>query len=134
MDEQRRMFSVMMAEIFRIQKELKVPHCPSDATIYGLRNGIQEEFDRLVPQTGVETTTLTKVSKILGKYVSNPETLKGFYEIESELSDAGVDRSDSIRIFTYLQARREFVDVLSRLDSQDSPSECRTFDLMDGDV
>ncbi|MGS0675954.1 hypothetical protein [Shewanella sp. 125m-1] len=54
---------------------------------------------------------------------------QGFYDIEDDLKNVGVDRYDAILILTYLKANRQFVPLIEKMDSTSSPIECKTFDL-----
>lgn len=57
---------------------------------------------------------------------------KGFYDIERELQEAGVDRAQAIRILTFFQANGQFQELIAKMDTSHSPSECRTFRVHGG--
>lgn len=54
---------------------------------------------------------------------------KGFYDIEDDLRDLGIERYQAVLILTYLKASRLFVPLINKMDSVSSPNECRTFEL-----
>ena len=69
---------------------------------------------------------------VLQPYEYDPEklqTFNGFYNIEHELSNGGVGRGQAIEILRYLHADGRFNEVITRMDSSGSPSECRKFEL-----
>ncbi len=61
------------------------------------------------------------------------KNFRGFYDIERELEQRGVHRSDAIAILRYLKANHQFTDVIEKMDSSHSPSECRRFELTEWD-
>lgn len=132
-------FGKLLGEIYRTQYHIGSFKCkPEEARIYGLLNGfertINEEFERI---GWIDDDKQAVVEKVLNEYFRNPEKLKmfkGFYDIENELGRSGISRSDAIQIFRLLHAEGRFIEVLEKMDSTGSPSECRRFQLSDWDI
>ncbi|MGC4378270.1 hypothetical protein WD019_15280 [Fictibacillus sp. Mic-4] len=128
------LFGKILGEIYRIQN--RNGYCPvSEGRIYGLLNGIEtaidEEISDLDPITKEE---LRAAADILNKYWKDPADLKevtGYYDLEDEFEAAGLDRGKMIKILTYFNSNRQFTELISKFDSSNSPTECRTFELYD---
>lgn len=134
--ETKLLFGKVLGEIFRLQKATgKISPGASDAQIYGLLNGFEETVDDVVERMGgISTEKMKAVMDVIEPIWSNEERLskfKGYYDIEGKLASKGVDRSDAISIFTYLKANHQFTQLIQKMDSSDSPSECRRFDISD---
>ncbi len=119
----------MLGEIFRIQKHLDMPR-PADHVIYGLKVGMEHVLDEQL--SFISQSQYNSVCEILNRYIDNPEALSGFYVIEDELKNRGVSRDVAIVILTYLKLCGSYIDVIERLDSDNSPMQCRTFDVLEG--
>jgi len=135
--ETKTMLGKLLGEIFRIQKRTGV-QTYSDGTIYGLLNGIEPAIDEVIAEVGfVPAALVDRAAKILQPIFDDPAKLaafKGFYDIEHDLQDAGIDRGTAIRIFQYFHGSGMYLDVLAKMDSTGSPIECRKFDLDKNDV
>lgn len=127
----------ILGEVFRLQKRAAVPTY-DEGTIYGLINGIESAIDKvfeestLVPQSEVDT-----VAEILQPFFDDPAKLanfKGYYDIEPQLKARGIDRGTAIAILTYFQGRSMYTSVIEKMDSSDSPTECRTFEIRESEV
>lgn len=134
----KRLFGRLLGEVFRIQKAIPQLSCAaSDAQIYGLLSGFEGAVDEILERTGdISAEKVKAVMDVLEPIWSDEERLKkfkGFYDIERELQQHGVDRSDAIAILTYLKANHQFTDVIEKMDSSYSPSECRRFELTEWD-
>ena len=137
--ELKRAFGFLLGQIYRMQKRIidnDTDICPvDDATIYGLLNGIEPIIDANLPTNmEVNVDDLTAVSDVLQPYFDDPEKLAaftGYNQIESELKLRGISRSKAILIFTYFQSNGNYTNVIEKMDSTSSPSECRTFPIHD---
>ncbi len=127
----------LLAEVYRLQKKADISTA-DDAHIYALKNGFESAIENEIERTGfISNAQVKHAMDVLTPYWEDKEKLdsfKGFYDIESKLAAGGVDRTDAIRIFRFLQANGQFTDVLEKMDSSGSPSECRTFEISEWDV
>lgn len=123
----------ILGEIYRTQLNSKVS-CPAgEAKVYGLLNGFEHVIDEELEGIGyVSQEALTAVINTLDSIFIDDKKLKsfkGFYDIEDDLRKKGVDRWQAIRILTYLNANHQFQELIAKMDTSGSPSECRTFKL-----
>ena len=122
----------LLAEVYRVQRKLEIPTA-DDATIYGLRNGFETVIADELERIGfVSKAQVKHVMDVLDPIWQDPAKLaafKGFYDIERELENGGLDRSTAIAVLTYLNAHGQFTAVIEKMDTDGSPSECRTFNL-----
>lgn len=139
MDEETKLFfGKILGEIYRIQRASDDIACPaSSGQIYALLNGFEDAVDRELEMMGrISKEQVKAVMDVLDPIWTDREKLenfKGFYDIQVDLENRGVDRGAAMAILTYLKANRQFVEVIDKMDSSDSPSECRTFDLSEWD-
>ncbi len=121
----------ILGEIYRTQKRIDTDLCPvSDACIYGLLNGFENVLTEHLNEIGfISSEKYDHVVNILDRYFDNPEDLKGFWDIESELKKEGVSRTEAIIIITYLKANSMFTNVIQKIESGHSPSECKYCDI-----
>lgn len=134
----KRLFGRLLGEVFRIQRAMPDMACAaSDAQIYGLLNGFEDSIDEILESTGdISSEKVKAVMDVIEPIWADQEKLKnfrGFYDIEEELRQHGVDRSDAIAILRYLKANHQFTDVIEKMDSSHSPTECRRFELTEWD-
>lgn len=117
----------ILGEIYRLQKS------PERATTYGLIKGIEPVVDEELESLGLITADqLRHVEEVLEKIDKDKNSkFSGFYDIEGELKEGGVDRSQAIVIIKYLKAHEQFLDVIDKMNGSNSPSECRTFQIRD---
>ena len=132
------MLGKILGEIYRIQNSSNVMQCPaSPGRIYGLLNGIEDAIDAEIQTDSlISTDKVDAVCKVLDPIFSDPTKLdefSGFYDIEDELNERDVDRSDAIRILTYLYADGKLATVIDKMNSKNSPVECKTFGLSEWD-
>lgn len=129
-------FGKLLGETYRTQRRLNIPTA-GEATIFGLLNGIETVVDKEL--TNIEPITKEDISNtcdVLDKYFLDLEEFEkfdGFYTIEHQLEEVGVSRWKAIVIFQYFKANNQYVDLIKKMDSFNSPSECRTFELDDWD-
>jgi hypothetical protein len=134
--EEKIMFGKILGEIYRIQS--RKGYCyVGKGTVYGLLNGfesvIDEEIERIGHVTNEELRAVVNVLNEYHKDQSKFNALSGYYDIEDTLDELEISRSKAITILTYLYANRRFTDVIDKFDSQNSPTECRTFELDEWD-
>ncbi len=134
-DKIKKLLSITLGEVLRVQRKLDICNY-SDAKIYGLLRGIEPVIDEIIDTNCYVTKEqFEAVSKILNRYYSDKEMLAeltGYYDIENELSSHGIGRGEALVIFTYFYKNRQFVDVIEKFNSDNSPSECREFNILFG--
>lgn len=137
MEENKLLFGKLLGELYRIEKKVGMPCPATEAQIYGLVNGFENVIEEELESLGyISNEKLTTVINVLTPYWEDPQKLasfKGFYDIEHQLSQRGIDRGEAKRILKYLYANGQFIEVIEKMDSSDSPCECRTFNLRDWD-
>lgn len=124
----------ILGEIFRLQSHLNMK-VPSDAAIYGLTHGVEFMIDGIVRRKGdlVPSEAVRNVITVLATYEDDPEReLVGYFDIEPRLDALGIDRTAAVRILTFLKAAGLFPGTFTRLNNENSPPECRTFDEIEG--
>jgi hypothetical protein len=136
MDQNKLIFAKILGELYRIQKRLPDNPCPvSDYVIYGLLNGVERIIEEeLGDLSFVSQDEESIVINILNEYFTDQKKLdqfNGYYDIEHKLEEHGITRSKAIKILTLLQAEGRFTNVISKMDSSGSPTECRTFKIPD---
>lgn len=129
----------ILGEIYRLQKSSDDSLCQvSNGQVYALLNGFEHAVDEELEMIGfVSAKKVEHVMDILDRIWIDKERLdsfKGYYDIEHELTAKDVDRSEAIRIIKYLKANDQFLEVIEKMDSSGSPTECRRFKLTDWDV
>ncbi|MDL1982319.1 MAG: hypothetical protein LWX02_12835 [Deltaproteobacteria bacterium] len=137
--ELKRALGFLLGQIYRVQKRINENDsdiCPvSGSTIYGLLNGIEPVIDENLPTNmAVSEDDINAVADVLQPYFDDPEKLSeftGYYQIEPELESRAVSRLKAIRILTYFKSGGSFTNVIEKMDSANSPSECRTFRIHD---
>lgn len=139
MERTERLLGKLLGEVYRIQKHLKGLDCgASDAQIYGLLNGLERSVRYELDAAGfLPESALQAVEDVLNEYFVDSKKLAeltGYYDVEGQLTRRGVDRSMAIRAMKYLKAERRFEPVIDKFNSQNSPAECKTFDLRDWDL
>src|SRR5207249_1164205 len=104
---------------------------PCDATISGLLRGMESVIDeQLSSMEFILKDLVKKAADILQAYFDDPaKEFSGYYQIERELEAAGIDRVTAIHIFKYFNADHSFEEVIAKMDTSGSPTECQTFDL-----
>lgn len=125
----------IIGELYRIEKQMGMACSADEAKIYGLLNGFESEINEELENIGyISKEKLEIVIDVLTPYLEDQQKLqsfKGFYDIESTLKHRGVDRGEAVVILKYLKAKQQFIDVINKMDSSDSPCECRTFNISD---
>ncbi len=123
----KKAFGVLYSEICKLRKELGMSH-PDEAEIFALENGIEPVINKYLCGYGlVSQQQIDDVVWILEK--QSLETFKGYYDIERQLKECGICRGIAHTIITYLKADGCFLELILKMDSGDSPDECRTFEL-----
>ena len=140
MDRDNKLFlGKILGEIFRIQRGLENIYCPaSDAQVFALLNGFEHVIDEVLERVDyISREKLTAVIDILDSIWSDKEKLaefNGYYKIEEQLKQKGISRDEAHRIITYLKANHQFTTIIEKMDSSNSPLECRNFDLNELDL
>ncbi|PYF70588.1 hypothetical protein [Pedobacter nutrimenti] len=109
----------------------------SSGQIYGLLNGFEDAIDHELEMIGFVTQDeINGVGKILDEFFldeSKMANFKGFYDLEHKFSKIGVDRGQANKILRYYYADGSFEELIDEINTSDSPSESRTFNLRDYD-
>lgn len=133
LDNNQILLGKILGEIYRLQKNQNVPCSAEDSRIYGLLNGIESVIEDELEGIGfVSKEQFNHTTKVLDGIWNDPDELrsfKGFYDIENDLQHGDVDRSTAMTVLTYLNADNSFTDLIGKMDSSGSPTECRTFTL-----
>lgn len=135
-DAHMKMLARILGEIYRIQNATEgMTPSASGARVYGLLNGFEVSIDRELERAeGISNEKLDATMDVLEEIQIDEKKMAdftGFYDIEPTLLARGVNRADAIQIFTYLKANDQFSDLIEKMDSSNSPQECRTFKIYD---
>jgi hypothetical protein len=129
----KRLLGKLLGEVFRIQKALPIPCSASEEQIYGLLKGFEITVDDLLIEVGdISSAKVESVTNVLEPIWADSQKLNsfsGFYDIEHDLAQLGIDRGDALRILTYLKASGRFIDVIDKMNSGNSPAECKRFEV-----
>ncbi len=129
----KHMFGKILGELYRLQAAFDVPCSATPARIYGLLNGFETEIDAELRETGVvEAEKVRAVMDVLQPIWDDTDKLKqfeGYYKIDGDLKNRGIDRGEAIKVLTFLKANGQFLEVIEKMDTPNSPAECRTFEL-----
>ena len=132
--ESRVLFGKILGEIYRFQRASDVVVCPaSQGRIYALLNGFEGAVERELEVVGTISDTqvkaVTDILLVVWQDKNRLNHFKGYYDLEADLQRRNISREQAIKIFTYLKANHQFVDLIERMNSLHSPSECKNFDL-----
>lgn len=137
MEKSKLCFGKILGELYRIESNMGMACPASEATIYGLLNGIESVIDEEINSVGsIPNEKFTAVADVLTPYWNDRQKLaefKGYYDIEPQLKSKGVNRGEAITVLKYFKANGQFIELIDKMDSSDSPCECRTFELSDWD-
>ena len=133
-DSNIRLLAKILGELYRMESAREAIASPaSPARIYGLLNGFESEIHEELDRIGwVSQQDLKAVVDVLEPFGTSSDKLQeftGYYDIEEDLKNRGIDRRKAITILKFLKANGQFEGVIAKMDSSRSPSECRTFDL-----
>ena len=139
MQDNMRLLGKILGELYRIQNRSEfIPCAVSESHIYGLLNGFERSINHEIERIGfISEDELSTVEEILDEYFDDEnklEKLNGFYDIEGNLKDRGIDRSKAIAIMTYLYADHRFTNVIDKIKSGHSPIECQRFELTEWEI
>lgn len=131
----KRLLGKILGEIYRIQKASDIPCAASDSQVYGLLNGFEDSISEVLEEIGIISSEKVQiVMDILEPIWADPEKLsnfKGFYDIEPDLKNNSVSRIEAIQILKYLKANHQFEEIIAKMDTSNSPMECRRFEISD---
>ena len=124
----------ILGEIYRLQRESRNVQCfANKARIYALLHGFEIAIDEELEEIGFVTTEqVNAVNDVLSSIVTNEdlnERFKGYYDIEDNLKEMDIDRPTATKILKFFNAQGSFADLIKRMDSRDSPVECKNFDI-----
>lgn len=105
----------------------------SNGHIYALCNGFEHAVKEELERIGfVSETDVKSVMDVLDPIFLDEKRLKefkGFYDVENSFKDRNIDRPTAIVILRYLYANDQYVEIIDKMDSSNSPTECRRFKL-----
>ena len=132
--ESRVLFGKILGEIYRFQRASDVVVCPaSQGRIYALLNGfegaVERELEVVETISDTQVKAVTDILLVVWQDKNRLNHFKGYYDLEADLQRRNISREQAIKIFTYLKANHQFVDLIERMNSSHSPSECKNFDL-----
>ena len=137
-DKNKVFLGKILGEIHRIQSGMNIPQGLSKGKIYGLLNGFEDEIEDSLQSIGyVSSQEVKSVIDVLDSIKNDSQKLnsfKGFYDLEGELKELGIDRGKLMRILTYFNANGQFHEFIEKMKGIGSPSECQTFDLDEFDI
>lgn len=135
MDKETSIFlGKILGEIYRMQRDSDGSPCAAtDGHIYALRNGFEHAVKEEIERIGfVSDVDLKSVMDVLDPIFLDDKKLKefkGFYDVENSFKARNIDRSTAIVVLRYLYANGQYVEIIDKMDSSDSPAECRRFKL-----
>jgi hypothetical protein len=132
--ETKRFLGIILSELYRLQKRVDPAMCPAtDQAIYGLAHGFEYEIEKVLYEAGeVTDEQVTAAADVLDPLFRLPDLVaevRGYHDLEPRFEKNGLDRATVIRCLKYLAADGQFMEVIGKLDSEQSPEECRTFEL-----
>jgi hypothetical protein len=126
-------FGKILGEIYRLQRAQGVSLPVDQGRVYGLLNGIERAIDEELESVGfISNAQVTHAQTVLDVHFYDSAKLdafEGFYDVEAELEAGGVSRDDAIPILRYFLASRRYVELIEKMDSKNSPIECKNFSL-----
>ncbi len=134
MEQEKILLGKMLGEIYRIQKHTEdMTGGASDSHIYELLNGFEDAIEEELNCIGfVSHEKVKHTMDVLNEYCNDKQKLeefKGFYDIENKLEKGGVSRIDAIIILKSLKANDQYNTLIDKMNSPDSPTECKDFNL-----
>lgn len=120
----------LLGETYRIQKHLNM-NTASDSRIYGLVQGIESEIDAEMGELSpISDKDVSAMDAILNDWWGNKrDEFTGYYSIEPEIKAAGIDRATANRIISLFLSQEKFVEIIVKMDSQNSPIESKHFEI-----
>jgi hypothetical protein len=133
-NDTKRMLGFILGQIYRLQKRVDPAMCPaSDKEIYGLTHGFEYEIEKVLWQIGeVTDQQVLAAADVIDPLYRLPELVakvQSYGDLEPSFKQNGLDRETVIRCLKYLTADGEFMELVSQLDNEQSPKECRNFAL-----
>ena len=121
----------ILGEIYHFQKESGVNRKVDDGRVFGLLNGIEACINDELAEIGwVSQEECDKIMGVLNRIYSDKERMEsitGYYDIEEEFNELGIKRWQVVRVMKYCQAEGKYFKLLKKMDTQNSPEECREF-------
>ncbi|MGL5412019.1 hypothetical protein [Cetobacterium sp.] len=126
-------YKILLGKILGEVYELQGEYCKeSEGTIYGLKNGFEFVLDEVIKSdykiTNEDYNNFVKILDEIYYNKENLENFKGYYCIEEKMQKVNIDREKANYLFTYFKKNGGFYELIVKLDSNDSPSELRTFE------
>lgn len=135
--ESKLLLGKLLGEVYRLQKKVGMSLAYGDSHTFGLLHGFESEINDAIERIGfISSTELDAAAEILDEIFideNKVKNFKGFYDIEAKLESRGIDRSKAIKILSYFKSNGQFTNLIDKMNSIDSPVECREFDLDEWD-
>lgn len=126
--ETKILFGKILGEIYQLQGD----DCEiCEGTIYGLKNGFEFVLDDIIKDYKITNDDYNNFVAILNPIFNDIDKLKnftGYYDIEDQMINVGIDRDKAIQLFTYFKKSGKFIKLIDKLDSFNSPCELTTFE------
>lgn len=131
-------FGRLLGEIYKTQNMISKTESISNSTIYGLINGLEvvidEELDKSSLITNEFHETLANTLDDINSDAAKKNSFKGYYDIEDILQWRHEERGKSNVVLKYMKANGQFLDLINKMDSDNSPIEMKNFDIRDYDL
>lgn len=139
MDDTTKLLGKILGEIYRLQqKNDNITIQQPDSKIYALLNGFERTIKEELEVIGyVSDDHIEAVVSVINPIWMDEEKLEnftGYYDIEPDLKSRGIDRVLASKIFKYFKANGQFIELIDKMNSNNSPVECKNFELTDWDI
>lgn len=127
-----KMVRFLIGRQLRLEKKLEQTDV-SDSAIYGALWGIDFDVLEILDRDIISRDKVEAMIEVINPIFIDKEKLKnfkGYYDIEPQLKDRGIERHEAKVILTYFKADDRFLELIEKMDSQHSPTECRNFDVI----
>ena len=126
-----KLISYLIGRVLRLENKLGCSDV-SDAMIYAILNDIEIDYFNLIPERKITTEKIRALVDVITPIYNDKNKLEkftGYYDIEPELEQRGVHRSEAIVILTMLKNQGCFKELIKKMDSENSPVELRDLDI-----
>ncbi|WP_282035006.1 hypothetical protein [Metabacillus indicus] len=122
----------ILGEIYKTQQLITGDEVPDKVT-FGLLAGIEDVIDgELMNIEMITKEDVKKVDDVLYEHFDageKEEAFSGYYDIEHRLSNLGVSRWKAIQIIKLFNAESRYTTLIEKMNSSNSPGECKDFRL-----
>lgn len=126
-------FGRLLSEVYKIRNLVQPESQIPTHHIYALRKGIESAIDEEIETSFfVPDSFEENLSDALEEFSRDEDSLaqfEGYYSIEDKLNWRHGERPRPAILLRYWKAKGIFADLIEKMDSQGSPTECRNFEL-----